>query len=219
MRLLLVLLGIGAALAVQNCTTTHWSQWGPCSVQCSVGSQNRTRTETAPGDGTYPCVLTDFASCTNVCWMGMSGRGYIAWGPWTGTASLTYNIAAYQYPVDIFVFTDQNYALYQQDASLPTPYNSGFLAVRSMLNTQNAQDTVALQSGTNYYLVMDNTPIGAANGNNGAGQYSQLTISYFFQGIPQSEMGQPINTNPSSATLAIPSVFAFVSCLLAWLLL
>jgi len=204
---------------------SDFTDFTQCSAKCGNGIKWRTRKVTQqPSAGAFPCpTLNDTEPCNNgYCTESLGGYGYVAWGPWTGPATLTYNVASYNGAIDIFVFSAANYYLYQQDAALPKPYGTGYTAVRAMLNTDNAQDTVDLAADTQYYLVVDNTPIGGANGNNGV--FNAVTFNYNFEftdttAASMVEIGTPYNTNPtSSASLVSPSLLALVVCLLAWVL-
>ncbi len=78
--------------------------------------------------------------------------------------------------------------------------------------------TVTLGSGQNYYLVVDHTPVGAANGNDG--QFNRVDFTWYFEGIGDAELGQSINTNPviNSAAQSAPAAL-LIACLCALLAL
>jgi len=148
----------------------------------------------------------------------MAGRGYFAWGPWSGPRSVHYLIASNGNNVDIFVFDENAFYYYQEDQLRDKPFNTGYSAVRSMLDTDNAEDTVALEANKRYYLVVDHTAVGAANGNDD-GTYNQISFSWWIDGVEDSELGTPVNTNPviNAASPASPASAVLVAALAALL--
>jgi hypothetical protein len=116
------------------------------------------------------------------------------------------------------VFDQNAYAFYVEDQYRDKPFNTGYAPLRSMLQTDNADDTVTLGSGQNYYLVVDHTPVGAANGNDG--QFNRVDFTWYFEGIGDAELGQSINTNPviNSAAQSAPAAL-LIACLCALLAL
>jgi len=209
-----------------NCTTTPWSYPSQCSNQCGGGWQSITRQVIQQPDVTHggtPCPILelDMRCNTQFCQQFLAGRGYLSWGPiWGGDPGqppvvISYNIYSNPDNVDVFLFTaDNNYLLYIQDTYRTPAWNTGYTAYRSMLNTDNCFETVTLQAGTNYYLVVDNTPVGAANGNNG--QYDPLTIGYNVTGVDLTQLPPPINTGDAFRTSA--SVLVVFSAVAAALL-
>jgi len=160
------------------------------------------------GGGT-PCpILSTSMQCnTHFCQEYLQGLGFLSWGPIYGGSAggapvvITWKIYSNNDNVDIFLFTgDDNYLLYIQDSQRTKAWNTGYSAFRSMLNTDNAYDTVTLNPGVNYYLVVDNTPVGAANGNNG--QYDPVTVGYNMTGFDLSTIPPPLNTSFGSHTIA-----------------
>lgn len=43
----------------EDCYFTEWSEYGPCSVECSTGTQSRTRTRVDEKHGGAPCPPTE----------------------------------------------------------------------------------------------------------------------------------------------------------------
>jgi len=209
--------------ACLNCSVSQWSYPSPCSRQCGTGYSTTTRTilqqPNIAGGGT-PCPLLQITvSCnTHFCQEYLSGRGFLSWGPIFGgvagapPVTISWNIYSNPDNVDIFLFPgDDNYLLYIQDSQRTKAWNTGYTAYRSMLNTDNAYETVQLMAGVNYYLVVDNTPVGAANGNNG--QYDPLTIGYNMTGFDLTTIPPPLNTGAAahltaSLAVALAAVFA-----------
>jgi len=207
----------------QNCTVSQWSYPSPCSKQCGTGYSTTSRTilqEPNVAGGGTPCPLLQItvACNTRFCQEFLSGRGFLSWGPIFGgvagapPVTISWNIYSDNDNVDIFLFPgDDNYLLYIQDTQRTPAWNTGYSAYRSMLNTDNAFETVQLQAGVNYYLVVDNTPVGAANGNNG--QYDPLTIGYNMTGFDLTTIPPPLNTGAAShltasLAVALAAVFA-----------
>lgn len=173
--------------------------------------------DTAHGGTPCPILEVDFQCNTHFCQDTINGWGYLSWGPIYGgpagqAITITYNIYSNPDNVDIFLFAgDDNYLLYIQDSQRPKAWNTGYKAVAAMLNTDNAFQTIQLEAGVNYYLVVDNTPVGAANGNNG--NYQQETIGYNVTGFDLSTIPPPLNT-ADAARFAAPSIlFAFCALL------
>jgi hypothetical protein len=88
-----------------------------------------------------------------------------------------------------------------------------------MLETDNTEDTVALAADRRYYLVVDHTPVGSANGNDG--NFNQISFSWYFTGIEDAEIGDGINSNPVIAAaphtgpiVALVAVLATIVALL-----
>jgi len=206
MKALLVLSIFALAAIVpaqgQNCTVSDWSYPGGCSRQCGTGTYTMTRTvmqEPGPGGAACPQLSITVECNTFFCQQNLAGRGYLSWGPIPGGQAgapatvITWNIYSDPDNVDVFLFDgDDNYLLYIQDTYRTPAWNTGYVAYRSMLNTNNCFDTVSLDPGLNYYLVVDNTPVGAANGNNG--QYDPLTIGYNMTGFDLTTLPPPLNT-------------------------
>jgi len=207
----------------QNCTVSDWSYPGGCSRRCGTGHYTMTRTVLQQPDlnngGTACPLLTITVECnTFFCQEDLPGRGYLSWGPIPGGQAgapptvITYNIYSDPDNVDVFLFEgDDNYLLYIQDTYRTPAWNTGYTAFRSMLNTDNTYDTVSLNPGTNYYLVVDNTPVGAANGNNG--QYDDLTIGYNMTGFDLRSLPPPLNTGDAFRVSA--SLFAVLASVVA----
>jgi len=129
-----------------------------------------------------------------------------------------YQIASWGSNVDIFVYDSDNYLWYVEDQSREVPYNWGYLAVRSMLNVDNADQTASLVAGKQYYLVIDHTPVGAANGNNNNGEFTQVDFQYHITGAEVEGVLDPISTAGAFTIIpGIASLLAVVAALLALL--
>jgi len=224
MRLVLLILGLAALAVAQNvnCTVGSFSSYSRCTKECNSGIMFRTRSIRTPPQGNgAPCpILNQTTICnTQFCRDELNGRGFQAWGPWYGPAQIRYLISSSGSDIDILVFNENSYQYYVEDQNRPKPYNTGYTLVPgSVLETDNADQTINLMSGDRYYLVVDHTPVGSANGNNG--EFNRISFSWFFSGISDEDKGYPVNTNPvSSGSLAAPSVLALAAALAAALLL
>jgi hypothetical protein len=135
----------------------------------------------------------------------MEGRGYYAWGPITSTEawSVRVQIATDGNDVDVFVFNQENYEFYVEDEYRQPPFNYGYVPVRSQLNVDNSDMTAALLANENYYIVIDHTEIGAANGN-GDGTYNAFSFQYKITNAATGaniDLPTPLNTNSASSIL------------------
>jgi len=194
--------------ACVNCTVTGFSYPTQCTKQCGTGFTSQVRTViTDQYLNGLPCPILKFTSeCnTQFCQVYLNGRGFVAWGPIPGPRTITYSFTSNPDNVDVFLFTaDINYLLYLADQQRSTPFNSGYEPYRSILNSNNIFQSATLAAGTSYYLVLDATPVGAANGNNGV--FDPLTVTYNVTGFDLSTIPPPLNTN--SGARASASLFA-----------
>jgi hypothetical protein len=138
-------------------------------------------------------------------------EGYFFWGPFKGPGPLVYNIVAIDTQLDVFVFDQPNFFQYQYDAARVTPFQTGYAPVRSMLNILNAQDTVPLDTTSSYYLVVDHTLIGGAQGTNQNGVQVFLPDRFTWD-ISGVDYGTPFNTAPvvSAASSTMSPIVALV---------
>jgi len=138
----------------------------------------------------------------------------MAWGPWPGPATVHYKVASQSgRDLDIFIFEENAYQWYVEDQQRDVPFNTGYQPVKSMLQTQNAEDWVPLAEGKRYYLVVDNTPVGSANGN-GDGTYDTLYFTWYIEGVSDELQADPINTNVAAKASSVMAVlFAAVAAL------
>jgi hypothetical protein len=144
----------------------------------------------------------------------MEGRGYYAWGPLTGPMNIRVQIATDGNDIDVFIFTEENYLFYVEDEYRQPPFNYGYVPVNSQLNVDNSDMSAMLQANVNYYIVIDHTEIGAANGNND-GTYNAFNFQYKITNTATGEnleLPTPLNTNSASSML--PS-FLFTAILAA----
>jgi len=151
----------------------------------------------------------------------IQGYGYFFWGPFKGPGPLQYNIRAIDETLDVFVYDQPNFFQYQYDAARPKPYQTNYVPVRSMLNIDNAADTVPLDTTSNYYLVVDHTLIGAAKGtanNNGGQDFNPNRFTWYISGVDygKSYTSSPvISAAPSTAAPAIVSLLAVAAAIVA----
>jgi len=150
----------------------------------------------------------------------INGYGYFFWGPFKGPGPLQYNVRAIDETLDVFVFDQPNFFQYQYDAARPKPYQTNYAPLRSMLNIDNAADTVALDANTNYYLVVDHTLIGGAQGTNtnGVQVFNPNRFTWYISGV---DYGQSYNSAPvisaasSTHAPAVASIIALAAVVAA----
>jgi len=146
-------------------------------------------------------------------------EGFYFWGPFTGPGPITYTFARSQYAYDVFLFDQDNFIQYQYDAQRPSPFQTNYKALVSTLDieTVKSEGPMTLDANTNYFLVVDNTYIGATAGTtNGAGQtvFTQNDIYYKFEGFNPG-VGYSEVTALSGAASVSPSIMVAAAALLA----
>jgi len=198
-----------------NCTVSYLSWYTPCTKQCGGGITWRARyIIQEPGPGGTPCPQLNFTyPCnTDFCMETLGGKGFYFWGPFMGPGPLQYNIRRIDETLDVFVFDQANFYQYQFDAQRIKPYQTNYVAIRSMLNIENAADIVPLDSTSHYYLVVDHTLIGAAKGTNQNGE-QVFNPNRFTWSISGVDYGEGKNTVPymSAATSTTSSVTLIVA--------
>jgi len=175
-----------------NCTVTpYWTGYSGCSKTCGGGTYWRSVSVIQyPEPGGTPCPPLNYTyDCnTDMCYTDMQGYGFYFWGPFTGPGPLSYTIARVQYALDVFLFDQQNFIQYQYDVQRPKPYQTNYAPIRSSLDieTVKSEGPIALSTTTNYYLVVDNTNIGAVGGttdNNGNQVFTPVRFYYAVTGL------------------------------------
>jgi len=223
-----------------NCTvggmySGGWS--GGCSRTCGGGTYWVARAVYQyPGPGGTPCPQLNFtyACSTQMCYevigagtsttTGMGGYGFWFWGPFKGPGPLSYTITRGSYAVDVFLFTQDNFVQYQYDVQRPKPYQTNYAPLRADLNVDTVKDEpdITLDANTYYYLVVDNSAIGAATGTtdgNGNTIYPANTFYYAISGVDYGTGYQSSTIMSGAESRASVSIVAvLVSALVAMLL-
>lgn len=204
-----------------NCTLTQWSRFTPCDKTCGGGLRKRSRrvlTPAGPGGVCFPLEETQ-ACNTQFCRASMGRRGYYVWGPIevTTPTPIRYRFGSNR-DVDVFLFDAENYQQYLDDVAREPPFNYGYSAVRASLDDNIYEERVTLQPGRRYYLVVDHTEVGVANGQNGNLEV-RVDFSYSIEGIDLDSLPEPLNTSPNAARSVLPSLTLALSAILAVLLL
>lgn len=159
-----------------------------------------------------------------MCYIDMTGFGFYFWGPFTGPGPLSYTFQRVQYQFDVFLFDQQNFIQYQYDVQRTKPYQTNYAPIRASLNveTVKAEGPIALSTTTNYYLVVDNTKIGAAAGTtDGNGNQVFPPVRFYYQitgldpgqGYASSQFMSAASPVASLSTLVIVLVAALCALL------
>jgi len=178
--------------ACVNCTVTPYFAYGSqCSKTCGGGSYWQARQITQePGIGGSACPQLNFTYPCNtyMCYETLYGMGFYFWGPFQGPGPLSYTVQNDNTAVDAYLFTQDNFIQYQYDVQRPKPFQTNYIAVVSTLdiNTVKSEGPITLDPNTNYYLVVDHTLIGAAQGStdgNGNIVFLENQFSYSISGL------------------------------------
>jgi len=155
----------------------------------------------------------------------LAGKGFYFWGPFKGPGPLSYTVTRIDAAIDVFLFDQENFVQYQYDVNRLTPYQTNYVALRSTLDieTVKSDGPIALDSNTNYYLVVDHTLIGAAQGttdNNGNQVFLQNRFQYSITGLDPGigYNSVPVMSSATSVSVGIASIAAVASAIVALLL-
>jgi len=177
----------------KNCTVPAWNfylnTWSDCTTQCG-GTQTITRTVSSYGEaGGEPCpALSWNRRCgNNYCAATMVIQGYYYWGPFcSGATTRTVN---YRFrsdrDIDLYVFDAPDFIRYSWDASLIKPLNAYYQPAFAHLNTNFEIDTFTVPANKCYYMVLDNTNVGATKtrDDDQDGVPDTFNVYFSFQGI------------------------------------
>jgi len=214
----------------QNCTLTSYYAYGSqCSQQCGGGTYWMAYAITQqPGIGGTPCPQTNFTFPCNtyMCYETIMQKGFFFWGPFTGPGPLSYTISRYTTEVDVYLFTQENFVQYQYDAARAKPFQTNYVAIISTLDveTVKSEGPIALDPNTNYYLVVDHTLIGAAQGTtnaNGQQVFLENRFDYTITGLnpgPGYNSAPYASAAPLSAAASLPLLGALIAALAAFVL-
>jgi len=203
----------------RNCTVSYLGGYSACTKMCGTGTTYRTRYITQyPTPGGTPCPQLNFTyDCnTEMCMETLAGQGFYFWGPFKGPGPLSYVVRRIDEAVDAFLFDQDNFVQYQYDTNRLKPFQTNYSPIKATLDieTVKSEGPLPLDANTNYYLVVDHTLIGAAQGTNVNGVQTFLENRFEWQ-ITGLDPGVGYNSVPviSSAThTAGAKVAAGVAC-------
>jgi len=150
--------------------------------------------------------------------------GYHVWGPFKGPGPIRYTITRIDTEIDVFLFDEENYIQYRYDAERQKPYQTNYVPIRSSQNidTVKSEGPLTLDPNTNYYLVVDHTYIGAADGTNN-GNTQVFNPNRFYYEISGLDPGFGVASGMTMKSAAPPaaslSSFAVVLVAIACALL
>jgi len=153
-----------------------------------------------------------------MCMETIQQYGYYVWGPFKGPGPVSYTITRIDTEIDVFLFDEENYKQYQYDAERKKPFQTNYVPIRSSQNidTVKSEGPLTLDPNTNYYLVVDHTYIGAADGtNNGNEQvFNPNRFYYEISGLDPG-YGVPSGMTMRSAASRVASLSSSVGVVLA----
>jgi len=204
-----------------NCTVTpYWTGYGDCTKECGGGTYWRSRSIIQDqGIGGTPCPQLNFTyECrTDMCTQTIHGKGFYFW-QLKGPGPLTFTVRRYNTEIDVFLFDEKNFLAYQWDAQRMKPYQTGYVAMASSLNIDTVKSvgpvTLSADPNVKYFLVVDHTLIGAADGTTVNGQQEFLTNTFAYK-IEGLEVPVGYNTAPTSGATATASASVAVVAILA----
>jgi hypothetical protein len=146
----------------------------------------------------------------------INNMGFYFWGPFKGPGPISYTVRRIDEAIDAFLFTQDSFVQYQYDAARIKPFQTNYSPLVATLNieTVKAEGPITLDANTNYYLVVDHTLIGAAQGTNqnGAQVFNPNRFQWAITGL---EPGVGYNSAPvmsaASSTHASFALVAFVA--------
>jgi len=175
----------------KNCSVSAWSSDTGCSFGCGDATTTRSRTIMTYGEqGGVPCPALSWTNpCTpqqgqQDCHSDMYSAGYYHWGPFCAGATdrtISYWFNTQGNEIDFYLFDQSNFNRYTWDAALTTPQNAYYYPVFAYLKTDYESSSFIVPAGKCYKVVIDNTNVGPAKGNNG--QFNEFTFYYQFRGV------------------------------------
>jgi len=201
-----------------NCTVSYFGGYSTCTKPCGSGLRWRARyIITAPEPGGTPCPQLNYTSECNtyMCYETITGKGFWYYGPFRGPGPLTYTITRIDTEIDVFLFDQENFNMYQFDVQLEKPLQTGYVPVRAALDieTVKQEGPITLDPNTDYYLVIDHTKIGAAAGSTDGNGNQVFLNNRFYYSISGVEVGVGAQSIPviSGATAVVSSSLLVVA--------